>query len=422
MNEFNMNTNQIINQLNQSHENFHHRLRRNETMNILNRNQYNTFSMNSNNNSNNQINMTEYNQQYNYNTINYDQNNTQFYDNNNNQNHFMNNNNIRMSVNYTNPQNNSYYNLNNNSRLMRQYSEPNLLEPKDVYYYINEEKKVIIFERNDQRQFRVKVPLSLRNNELYYTAIKYKINEFSDMDLFYDNNLLNNDDSSINNIPNGGKVIIVENLDEIKTSYYRKEYLPNLPRDDIINIIFRYSFGKTASMVFSKKTKIKDMFKMFFQDNKVLEKGKKYYKFTFNSDTLNINDDSPIGTLFNSDGKTIDVDIRKNENSIKGKELEVKIKNKGKITQKIPIGTLNQIKSLYFKIEQNYSDGKQIKNIFTKNIEIKNNDERTFSSRGIRNNFTCTVIFIDNKENEEEKEKGKGKVKNNKKNRNCLVF
>jgi len=123
---------------------------------------------------------------------------------------------------------------------MKQYSEPNLLEPKDVYYYINEKKKVIIFERNDQRQFRVKVPLSLRNNELYYTANKYKINEFSDMELFYDNNLLNNDDSPINNIANGGKVIIVENLDEIKTSYYRKKYMPSLPRDNIINIIFKY--------------------------------------------------------------------------------------------------------------------------------------------------------------------------------------
>lgn len=123
---------------------------------------------------------------------------------------------------------------------MKQYSEPNLLEPKDVYYYINEKKKVIIFERNDQRQFRVKVPLSLRNNELYYTAKKYKINEFSDMELFYDNNLLNNDDSPINNIANGGKEIIVENLDEIKTSYYRKKYMPSLPRDNIINIIFKY--------------------------------------------------------------------------------------------------------------------------------------------------------------------------------------
>jgi len=107
-------------------------------------------------------------------------------------------------------------------------------------------------------------------------------------------------------------------------------------------------------MTFSRKTKIRDMFKMFFQDNKVLEKGKQYYKFTFNSDALNINDDSPIGTLFNSDGKTINVDIRKNENSIKGKELEVKIKNKGKIIHKRSIGTLNQIKSLYFKIEQIY--------------------------------------------------------------------
>jgi len=421
MNEFNMNTRQIINQLNQSHENFSHRLRRNETMNLFNRNQFNTYSLNSNNNdnnSNNQINMTQYNQQ-NYNTINYEQNNTQFL-NNNDQNNFMNNNNIRMSVNYTNAQNNSYYNFNNNTRLMRQYSEPNLLEPKDVYYYINEEKKVIIFERNDQRQFRVKVPLSLRNNELYYTAKKYKINEFSDMDLFYDNNLLNNDDSPINNIANGGKVIIVENLDEIKTSYYRKEYMPSLPRDDIINIIFKYSFGKTVSMTFSRKTKIRDMFKMFFQDNKVLEKGKQYYKFTFNSDTLNINDDSPIGTLFNSDGKTINVDIRKNENSIKGKELEVKIKNKGKITQKISIGTLNQVKSLYFKIEQSYSDGKQIKRIFTKDFEIKKDDERTFSSRGIRNNFTCTVIFIGDKENGEEKEKVKNKNKNN--NKYCLIL
>ena len=379
MNEMNMNTRQIINQLNQSHENFHHRLKRNETMNILNRYQYNTFSMNSNNN--NQINATQYNQQYNYNTINYDENNIQFC-NNNNQNNFMNNDNIRMSVNSTNPQNNSYFNLNNN-------------------------------------QFRVKVPLSLRNNELYYTAMKYKINEFSDMDLFYDNNLLNNDDSPINIIANGGKVIIVENLDEIKTSYYRNEYLPNLPRDDIINIVFKISYGKTISMTFSKKTKIRDMFKMFFQDNKVLEKGKPYYKFTFNSDTLNINNSSPIESLFKCDGKTINVDIAKNENTIKGKELEVKIKNKGKIIQKTSIGTLNQIKSLYFKIEQNYSNGQQIKRIIIEGIEIKKDDEKTFSSRNIRNNFTCTVIFIDDKENEEEK--GKEKVKNKNKNRHCLI-
>ena len=144
MNEMNMNTRQIINQLNQSHENFHHRLKRNESMNILNRYQYNTFSMNSNNN-NNQINVTQYNPQYNYNIINYDENNIQFCNKNNNQNNFMNNDNIRMSVNSTNPQNNSYFNL-----------------------------KFIIFERNDQRKFRVKVPLSLRNNELYYTPMNIK--------------------------------------------------------------------------------------------------------------------------------------------------------------------------------------------------------------------------------------------------------
>lgn len=90
------------------------------------------------------------------------------------------------------------------------------------------------------------------------------------------------------------------------------------------------------------------------------------------------------------------------------------------ITQKISIGTLNQIKSLYFKIEQSYSDGKQIKRIFTKDFEIKKEDERTFSSRGIRNNFTCTVIFIGDKENGEEKEKVKNNYKN--KNKYCLIL
>ena len=180
-------------------------------------------------------------------------------------------------------------------------------------------------------------------------------------------------------------------------------------------------------MTLSKKIKIRDMFIMFFQENKVLEKGKQYYSFTFNSNTLNINDDSPIESMFICDGKTIEVDIKKDKNlSVKGKKLEVKIKNKGKIFQKTSIGTLNQIKDLYIKLEQNYSDGKDIKRIIIKEIEIKKNDERTFSSRGIRNNFTCTIIFIDDKESEEEieeeKEEEKEKEKNNNKNKYCLIL
>ena len=229
------------------------------------------------------------------------------------------------------------------------------------------------------------------------------------MELFYDNSRINNDDSSIDIISDGGKVIIVENLDEFKTSYYRKEYLPNLNENEIINIIFKFAFSKTKSMAFSKKTKIRDMFKMFFQENKVLEKEKQFYKFLFNSNTLNINDDSPLENIFICNGQTIDVNIMNDENkdTFKGKELKVIIKSKGIIFNKISIGTLNQIKDLYDRIEKIYTNGEKFKKIIAQRFEIKKNDERTFSSVGIRNDFTCTVIFINDKENEEEEEKEK---------------
>ena len=78
-------------------------------------------------------------------------------------------------MNFNNPPNN-YFNLNNNTRgLKKQMSSTNLFEQKDVYPDINEVKILIILERNDKVQNRVKLPLSFRMFELYYVAIEFKI-------------------------------------------------------------------------------------------------------------------------------------------------------------------------------------------------------------------------------------------------------
>ena len=405
-NEMNLNINQIINPLNQSQDKPQHNLTINPSMNGINSNQLNTFSSGNNNS----INMTQYNSQYNFNyfnnfnnfnTINYNQNSNQCF-NGNNQINLMNNSFI-MNINYNNTINN-YFNLNNNTRgLRRQMSATNILEVKDPYPDIHEAKILIIFERNDKIQHKVKVPLSFRMVELYYTAVEFKINKYSKMELFYNNKYLKEDDKRINIISNGDKVIMAENLDELNNSIYKNLYQPNLSSGDIVNIIFNFSFNnKIKTMAFSKKTKIRDMFKMFYQENKIIGKGKQFYKFLLNSNTLNVDDNSPLGNLFNSDGKTIIVDYINELNVIKGKKLEVEVRNKRKKLSKTTIGTLNKIKDLYFKLEQNYTNHRTIQRISIKGKEVRRDDERTFFSINVRENFKCIIHFRDDDEIERE--------------------
>ena len=387
----------------------------NNNINIINQgdNPFNNNSMMNMNqgdnpfNNNSMINMNQDDNPFNNNSMmNMNQINDQY---NINQNNFMNNMG-RKSVNLKYPTNFSEYNLDNNKKgLNRQRTHINIFENKislydeeiDAYPYIKEKKKLIIFERNDKKQFKVKVPLSLRNNELYFTAIKYKINEYSDMDLFHKNKFLKNDDSPIDNISDGDKVIMAEILDELNNSVYEKEYLPNLNTDEIINIIFIFSSGKRKSMVFSRKTKIKEMIKMFFQESKILEKAKHHYKITYDSEPLNFNDDSPIGDIFKADGSIAYIDqIVKPD--VQGKQLKVSLKNKNNSLLEIKAGTLEQIKSFYSNLENNYFSSKKIKKVIIKGKAIIKDDEKTFASYGIRNDFTCNILFMGDQESKED--------------------
>ena len=408
MNQDNNQFNNNMNNMNQDNSQFNNNMMNmNQDNNQFNNN--NMMNMNQGDNpfnNNNMINMNQDDNPFNNNSMmNMNQINDQY---NINQNNFMNNMG-RKSVNLKYPTNFSEYNLDNNKKGLNRQRTLNIFENKislydeeiDAYPYIKEKKKLIIFERNDKKQVKVKVPLSLRNNELYFTAIKYKINEYSDMDLFHKNKFLKNDDSPIDNILDGDKVIMAEILDELDNSIYEKEYLPNLNTNDIINIIFKYSTGNRKPMTFSRKTKIKEMLKMFFQESKILEKAKHHYKITYDSEPLNFNDDSPIGDIFKADGSIAYVDQIVIPD-VQGKQLKVSLKNKNKSLLEIKAGTLEQIKSFYSNLENNYFSSKKIKKVIIKGKPINKNDENTFASKGIRNNFTCNILFMGDQESKED--------------------
>ena len=58
-------------------------------------------------------------------------------------------------------------------------------EPEDIYQFIKEPKKEIIFVTYDFKIKRVLIPKSLRKNELYYTSTRFICYKYSEIKLFH---------------------------------------------------------------------------------------------------------------------------------------------------------------------------------------------------------------------------------------------
>ena len=93
-------------------------------------------------------------------------------------------------------------NMMNNSYII---DNDNMNKFEDVYPYIKENKIGIILKGinniNNKKKY-ILIPSSLKKNELYYTAKKFRDiilddNIYSEIKLYHNNKLLNNDDSSI---------------------------------------------------------------------------------------------------------------------------------------------------------------------------------------------------------------------------------
>ena len=130
-------------------------------------------------------------------------------------------------------------------------------EIEDVYPYILEDKKTINFKRYDNTIKKVKIPNSLRKNELYSTANYFKINKYADiLYLTYNNLNLDRDESSINDIIDGAEIFIIEELKGIESNYY-KNYLKNHDNENLINILFVQSSRLPKTLTFSLTLQLK---------------------------------------------------------------------------------------------------------------------------------------------------------------------
>ena len=265
----------------------------------------------------------------------------------------------------------------------------------DEYPYILEEKKTIKFMRDDNTIIRVKIPISLKKNELYSIANNYKLRKFSDITLSHKNIILNDDDSSINEIEKEDEILIIEELEGINAAYY-KTYLEKHKNDKLINIYFEKTNGYKKNMVFSVNTTIKEMIKIYLFESDIPEKYKNKFCFTYNAETLNINDTLSLSQKgFKEQSRIMVIEINivgNNKDNIKGKELKATFKKQKKIIKTCYIGTLNQVKDLFSHLND-LPNSKDIINIRIKGKIFENDETRTLSSFGIRNDFICEIGF-----------------------------
>ena len=171
------------------------------------------------------------------------------------------NNNINFNMNnfsQMNPMNNNLnYNMNNNN-FMIYNSNNNNDNIIDLFHYIKEEKKIIKFINSDYKSYSIKIPISINKSDLYSIADNYKSHPSLKFILSYKNIMIKEDESSIEEIPEGAEINIIEERYIPNTCYYdslKKKY----GNDDIRNITFKKSDGYQKVLQFPGKAILSDV-------------------------------------------------------------------------------------------------------------------------------------------------------------------
>lgn len=271
-------------------------------------------------------------------------------------------------------------------------NEINDYKYEDVYDYIKEYKIKIIFKRViDDKLIYIKIPRSLRKNELYFTANKYKYFHFSDIQLFHKDIFLNEDETSIDCINENDEIKIIEQLHGVDFSYYDL-YLSKHKNENKLRIFFEFNDGLKKILSITRNTSIEEMIKILFNSTNIPQsKGENLYTILYNSCKISLQDKSTLNDNNILDGAVFLVILKEtlSHKIMKGKTIEVYIKENNELIYKTIAGTLQTIKSFNHYIPIHFPEIKRIVNINGKIYD--KNDERTFSSIGIRDNFTCNV-------------------------------
>ena len=270
---------------------------------------------------------------------------------------------------------------------------------ENLFPYIKAKRKEIIFINSKNETKIVKIPKTLRKNEIYSIAENYKSFEYYEItQLIHNNKILENDESSIDCISDGDSIKIIEALDNHDSPYY--DYLlTKYNNSQIRAVIFKCEWADSKVINLPVDITGIEMKRSFLCKMDIPFKYIGEFRFIYNSKLVDNNEILKDTISIFSINPVISVDkiqsVVVSYTNIVGKRIKASVCFIGKRTSErfhhFYIGTLNQLKEFYHMIKS-YSFGFDLignEIIYPEKIEVKENDKRTFSEAGIRNDFIC---------------------------------
>ena len=267
-----------------------------------------------------------------------------------------------------------------NKHLMEEYH-------RRLNFIADQKKKINFTNMKKDKILTLSFPIFFTKNELYsyINRLDSRIAV-----LFYGNNILNNDDSSIQDIPDNSTIILFNrpSPDYMKSSLYK--YIMNLfPNKNFCNIGTEdLDSGATHNYVFNEDFSVSLIVKFIsiilnLDNNSYLLFGGKKWDF---------NDNTKIKDIFGAPNKIKIIHVKNliGFSDFKGKEIKATMfyKNKDIFKSKL-VSKYTPISSL-FTI---FLDDDSLKNnniIYNGNI-LNKNDNHSLASLGIKDDFECII-------------------------------
>ena len=183
--------------------------------------------------------------------------------------------------------------------------------------------------------------------------------------------------------------------------------------NNLVNIFFQSDKGKKINVIIPYCITVTELINIFFNKIKIAQQNQKYFSFFANNKELKLNNNEIFNEGINN-GHTIQfkTEIVKNDynyeyikSNCPGKKISAFLKDKNEKSKLNPVifaGTLQQIKNFYQELKKYLSQqkiefqGAPIINYQNKSLELDEDNENTFSSYGIHNDFICIIdIKID---------------------------
>ena len=260
----------------------------------------------------------------------------------------------------------------------------NIINNNKMYFKLNKDPKKILNLKDSYREYNIFVPIYLNKKELYESLTGILSMKLSA--LIYNNNVLEYDDSSIDDIEEGGDLFILYKGESYEY-YLNKEY----ESDKKINI--KVLSNTESIMVMPNEVSVSKMLKAILIRYDMFPNNDDYKKYTiqYNAEKMDFNDQRKIIDVFGPGTVTLYLSspFLLGFQMLKIDITAIVFERKREIIKEIKCNKFQPLRDLFAKIENIFEF--QIDKILIGNNEINKNTEKSFASIKVNDKIFCNI-------------------------------